>query len=52
MPNHHLQLKVQCDFTYATKGFFNCKVNCNCFLITNCNRKFVTNPGQLELKSN
>jgi hypothetical protein len=33
--SHHLRLKVQCDFTYATKGFFSCKVDCNFFLIIN-----------------
>ncbi len=32
--SHHLRLKVQCDFTYAIKGFFSCKVDCNYFLIT------------------
>jgi hypothetical protein len=37
--NYHLQLKVQCNFIYATKGFFCYKVDCNCFLITNHNRK-------------
>ncbi len=37
--NYHLQLKVQCNFIYATKGFFSCKVDCNCFLITYCNSK-------------
>jgi hypothetical protein len=52
MSNHHLQLKVQCDFIYATKGFFSYKVNCNCFLVTNCDPKFVTTPRQLELNSN
>jgi hypothetical protein len=35
MLSHHLQLKVQCDFTYATKGFFSCKVDCKLFLVTN-----------------
>ncbi len=29
MLSHHLQLKVQCDFIYATKGFFSYKVDCN-----------------------
>jgi hypothetical protein len=39
--NHHLQLKVQCDFIYATKGFFSNKVDCNWFLVTNCSHKLV-----------
>jgi hypothetical protein len=30
--NHRLQLKVQCNFTHATKGFFNYKFNYNYFL--------------------
>jgi hypothetical protein len=37
--NHHLWLKTYCDFTYATKGFFSCKVNYNYFLITNWSYK-------------
>ncbi len=30
--SHHLQLKVQCDFTHAIKGFVSYKVDCNYFL--------------------
>jgi hypothetical protein len=37
--SHHLQLKVQCNFTYAIKGFFSCEIDCNYFEITNCNCK-------------
>ncbi len=29
MLSHDLQLKVQCDFTYATKGFFSYKIDFN-----------------------
>jgi hypothetical protein len=29
--SHQLQPKVQCNFIYATKGFFNCKVDCDFF---------------------
>jgi len=35
MLSHHLQQKVQCYLAYATQGFFSCKVDCNCFLVTN-----------------
>jgi hypothetical protein len=37
--SHHLRVKGQWDFTYAIKEFFSYKVDCNYFLITNCNRK-------------
>ncbi len=38
MWSHHLWLKVQCNFTYATNGCFNCKVDYNYFLVTNYRR--------------
>jgi hypothetical protein len=37
--SHHLQLKLQCNFTYTIKGFFSCKIDCNFFLVTNCSHK-------------
>ncbi len=39
MLSHHLQLKVLCDFTYATNGIFNYKLDCNCLLVINCTHK-------------
>jgi hypothetical protein len=41
MLTHHLQLIVQCYLVYATQGFFSFKVDCNCFLVTNCNHKLM-----------
>jgi hypothetical protein len=38
--NHHLQLKVQYDFTHATKGFLVINLIITVF-ITNCNRKLL-----------
>ncbi len=47
--NYHLQLKVQCNFIYATKDFFSCKVDCNCFLITIiANWNFLTSDMTFE----
>jgi hypothetical protein len=39
MLNHHLQLDVACNFTYATNGILVVHVGCNLFLIANYNPK-------------
>jgi len=35
MLNHHLELDVICDFTYATNGILVVHVGCNLFLVAN-----------------
>jgi hypothetical protein len=39
MINHHLQLNVACDFTYATNEILVVHVGCNLFLVVNYSRK-------------
>jgi len=41
MMNHHLQLDVKYNFTYATNGFLITCVDCNLFMITNYSRKLI-----------
>jgi hypothetical protein len=42
MMNHHLQLDVKHNFTYATNGFLIACVNYNLFMITNNSHKLIT----------
>ncbi len=35
MVNHHLQLNVECNFTYVINGFLVTSVDCNLFIVTN-----------------
>jgi len=39
MLNHHLQLDVACDFTYATNGILVVHIGCNLFLVASYNHK-------------
>jgi hypothetical protein len=41
MVNHHLQLNVECNFTYVINGFLVASVDCNLFVVTNYSRKLI-----------